>query len=40
MKKQQILMIHGGTTFEKYEDYIKYLEDYPLEKILNKSGKR
>ena len=33
-------MIHGGTTFEKYEDYIKYLEDYPLEKILNKSGKR
>lgn len=40
MKKQQILMIHGGTSFEKYDDYLKYLDNYPLERILQKSENR
>lgn len=40
MKKQQILMIHGGTVFDNYDDYLEYLSDYPLEKIMDKGGKR
>jgi len=36
--KQQIIIIHGGTTFETYEEYWKYLESYEikLENLENK----
>lgn len=27
---QQIISIHGGTTFYKYEDYLRYLKEKPL----------
>lgn len=27
---QQIMVIHGGTTFEKYDDYLRFLETKPL----------
>ncbi len=35
---QQVLVIHGGETFETYEDYWRYLENYELdfEKSQNK----
>lgn len=29
-KKQQVLIIHGGTTFKTHEDYIHFLESYDL----------
>ena len=38
--KKQVLVLHGGTLHETYEDYFRYLEEYPLEKILYKKEKR
>lgn len=35
--KQQIVMIHGGTTWPIYEDYLNYLTEYPLERIEQKA---
>ncbi len=32
MEKQTILIIHGGTTFDTYEEYLKYLECIELTK--------
>ncbi|MEA1929788.1 MAG: alpha/beta hydrolase [Patescibacteria group bacterium] len=29
--KKQILVIHGGETFENYEDFLKFLREHPLE---------
>ncbi len=37
MIKKQILVIHGGETFDGYDDYMQYLRDYPLERILKKT---
>jgi len=37
MAKTQILVIHGGETFDTYEDYVQYLRDYPIERILKKN---
>jgi predicted alpha/beta hydrolase family esterase len=28
MSKKQVLVIHGGDTFETYEDYVNYLKNY------------
>lgn len=35
---QQVIVIHGGTTFEKYEDYLNYLESKPaqIERLIYK----
>lgn len=39
--KKQVLVIHGGTTFDTYEQYLKYLKEYnlTLEKINHKGWK-
>lgn len=40
-KKQQIVVIHGGTTFDTYEEYLNYLRssELTLEKINRKDWK-
>lgn len=40
MTKKQVLVIHGGETFETYDEYMQYLRDYPLERILKKTETR
>jgi predicted alpha/beta hydrolase family esterase len=39
--KKQILLIHGGNVFDKYEDYINYLQNYKLtlERLTKKDWK-
>ena len=36
---KQVLVIHGGTTWSTYEEYFKYLQEYPLERLLEKREK-
>ncbi len=36
--KRQIVVIHGGEVFNSYEDYLKYLKNYPVD--LNRLIKR
>ncbi len=42
--KKQIVIIHGGETFDNYEDYLNYLKDYDISRVFEKetvgSGKR
>jgi uncharacterized protein len=42
MKKQQIIVIHGGNAFDKYEDYIEDLKtkEVSLERLLYKDWKK
>jgi len=39
--KKQIIIIHGGETFDTYKDYLKYLKDYEIdfEKLKRKRWK-
>lgn len=39
--KQQVVVIHGGDAFEKYEDYLKYLKssEIDLERLKSKGWK-
>ena len=40
--KKQILIIHGGNAFEKYDEYISYLQNRPvsLDKFRTKDWKQ
>lgn len=31
MKKHQVIVIHGGDTFDTYEDYLKFLKEYQVD---------
>ncbi len=33
MNKKQILIIHGGTVFDSYDDYLNYLRQYKIESL-------
>ncbi len=36
---QQVLVVHGGTTFPDYESYLSYLKNYQLESLEKLEGK-
>lgn len=40
--KKQVLLIHGGTTFESYEGYLQYLnsKETSIEKLTSKDWKQ
>ncbi len=42
--KKQIVIIHGGETFDNYEDYLNYLKNYDISRVFEKEvvgdGKR
>ncbi|MDP1706880.1 MAG: alpha/beta fold hydrolase [bacterium] len=37
--KKQIIIIHGGDTFETYEEYLKFLKDWPVDLNRYRLGK-
>jgi predicted alpha/beta hydrolase family esterase len=39
-EKKQVFVVHGGMAWPSYKEYFAYLEQYPLERIMQKSGKR
>jgi len=38
--KKQILFIHGGTSFSKHDNFLRYLENLPLDRVLKADSKR